>query len=58
MNADVDDGVVDVFIVDELIKFAAATMLDESAYTEDGDEETITCEVGVGGGAGGADECC
>lgn len=39
VNADVEDGVVDVLIVDELIKFAAcaafaaaaATMLEESA---------------------------
>jgi hypothetical protein len=32
VNADVEDGVVDVFIVDEFIKFAvAATILDESA---------------------------
>lgn len=59
VNADVEDGVVEVFIVEELIKFAvAATMLEESAYTDDGDEDTITCDVGVGGGAGGADECC
>lgn len=32
VNADVEDGVVDVFIADELIKFAvAATILEESA---------------------------